>query len=197
MKLGVVSVVSTSRSAGYVGRAGVGPKPVRTSRQGRRQICRELPSACVAPSMSLSLPSLSWSTCVIVRTASAGRACHGAAPRTFLQKPSAWRAPTRSTQGRVRPALVSTTVSVQPVGSRFAGPARRVARDLESRLGHSTIRHSPPHRCLFGKNDDTNGRLPWKMWRIGTRNRLLAEAINLCDRTPPSNEPQDQCRRAI
>ena len=44
-----------------------------------------------------------------------------------------------------------------------------------TRLGHLTIRHSPPHRYLFGKKHDTSGRLPWTMWIIGTRNRLFPE----------------------
>jgi hypothetical protein len=34
----------------------------------------------------------------------------------------------------------------------------------------------PPHRYQFGKKDDTSGRLPWKMWIIGTGNHLLSEA---------------------
>jgi hypothetical protein len=159
---------------------GCGPKPVRTSRQGRRRLCREPRSACVAPSVPLSPPSLSWSTCVIVKTASAGQGCHGVAPRTFRLKPSASMVRTGFMRGRATPAPVSITISAQPAASPFAGSGRRAARDLEFRSGCSTIRHSPPRRSLFGKKDDTRGRLPWTTWRIGTRNRLpllLAKAL--------------------
>jgi uncharacterized integral membrane protein (TIGR00698 family) len=58
-------------------------------RRRRQRICREPPSACVAPSVSLSLPSRCWSMCAIVGTASVGRACHGPATRIFRGKPSA------------------------------------------------------------------------------------------------------------
>jgi len=66
--------------------------------------------------------------------------------------------------------------SARPVGQLFVGPERQAPQGLGSRLGHLTIRHSPPRRYLFGKKDDTHGRLPWKMWLIGTRNRLLSES---------------------
>src|SRR5215467_399008 len=77
--------------------------------------------------------------------------------------------------GRITPGLVSTTISARPAGLLFVGPERQAPHDLGSRLGHLTIRHSPPHRYLFGKKHDTSGRLPWKMWIIGIRNRLLPE----------------------
>jgi hypothetical protein len=60
-----------------------------TTGQRRQRICREPPSACVAPSVSVSLLSRWWSTCAIVETASVGLACHGPATRIFRGKPSA------------------------------------------------------------------------------------------------------------
>ena len=62
---------------------------VKRVSQRRQRICREPPSACVAPSVSLSLLSRWWSTCAIVETASVGQACHGPATRIFRRKPSA------------------------------------------------------------------------------------------------------------
>jgi hypothetical protein len=138
-------------------------KPDRATNQRRQRICREPPSACAAPSVSLSLASRWWSTCAIVETVSVGQACHGPATRIFRGKPSAWMVLIRYIPGRVTPGLVSTTISARPVGQQFVGPERRARRELGSRLGHLTIRHSPPHRYLFGKKDDTSGRLPWKM----------------------------------
>jgi hypothetical protein len=130
----------------------------------------------VAPSVSSSLPSRCWSTSATVRTASFGQARHGAAPRTFPRKLSAWRVPTKYIPARVTPGPVSTTISARPVGQRFAGRERPAPRDLGSRLEHLTIRRSPLHRCPFGKRDDTRGRLLSRMWPTGKRNRLLAEA---------------------
>jgi hypothetical protein len=145
--------------------------------QRRQRKCRERPSACVAPSVSSSVLSRCWSTCATVRTASFGQARHGAAPHTFPRKPSAWRVPTRSIPGRVTPGPVSTIISVRPVGQLFAGPARPAPRGLASRLGHLTIRHSPPHRYPFGKNDDTRGHRRWRMWIIGTHNRASLRRV--------------------
>jgi hypothetical protein len=154
---------------------GAGGKTDRTINQRRQRRCRERPSACVAPSVSPSLPSRCWSTCATVKTASFGQARHGAAPRTFPRKPSAWMVPTRYIPGRVTLALVSITISARPVGQLFVGPERPAPRDLASRSGHLTIRHSPLHRYRFGKSDDTRGRRMWKTWLTGTRNRLLVE----------------------
>ena len=146
---------------------------------GRDATCRERPSACVAPSVSPSPPNRCWSTCATVKTASCGQARHGAAPRTFRTMRSGWMVRTRFIPGPATRGPVSTTISAQPAGRLFAGPARRAPRDLASRLGPLTMPHSLLQRCLFGKKDDTRGRLPSTMWLIGTRNlrrRLLAES---------------------
>lgn len=144
--------------------------------KGRQRICRGPPGACVATSASSSLPSLSWSTCATVKTASAGRACHGAAPRIFRAKPFASMVRTRSIQERVTPERASTTISARPAGPLCVGPARRAPRDLGFRSARSPIHHSPPLHCRFGRKGDTRGRLTWKTWRIGTRNRRRADA---------------------
>jgi hypothetical protein len=48
-------------------------------------------------------------------------------------------------------------------------------------VGLFNDRHSLRRRCRSGRKDDTRGRPPWTMSRIGTRNRLsllrLAEAL--------------------
>ena len=139
-------------------------------------ICREPQGACVATSASPFLPSLSWSTSVIVRIASAARACPGAAPRIFRAKAFGSTVRTGSIPARARPAPGSIIISVRPAGPRCAGRARPAPRDLAFRLAPSPIRCSRPRRCRFGKSGDTNGRQPWTMWRIGTRNRHRAEA---------------------
>jgi hypothetical protein len=168
-------------------------------------ICRERPSACVATSMSLSRLSRCSSTCAIVKTASVGQGRHGAAPRTFPRKPSAWMVPTRSIPGRVTPGHVSTTISARLVGQQFAGPERQPRRDLASRLGCSPIPHSRPQRCLSGRRDDTGGRRPWTQRHIGTRNRPPAEAFVATGRqsrqpigeqpSPASKAASSRCRR--
>jgi hypothetical protein len=94
---------------------GRGRQPDRTTSQRRQRICLEPPSACVAHSVLLSLLSRCWSTCAIVKTASFGQACHGAALRTFRGKPSAWKVLIRYIPGRVTPGIALTTISARPV----------------------------------------------------------------------------------
>jgi hypothetical protein len=106
---------------------GRGRKPDRTTGQRRQRICREPPSACVVPSLSLSPLSRWWSTCAIVETANVDQARRGPATRIFREKPSARMLLIRYIPGRVAPGLVShfcPTCGVTVCWTRETGSTR-------------------------------------------------------------------------